>query len=191
MLLYPAFFPAHKDSSQRRKSSSAIHHFDVMSEVEDILNNLPRDEQSRRRVWEWIQSQNDDKSEEQESERPHAGRKSKDPPDPDRSGEEESQSLAHGASDEQGSVSNGEEVPARAESPRLANPGDSPLPPGSTAAPGGPPRRGRSVSEGSSAALGRPTHKGKSPMGKPRHSKGGLCSLASTMILINVDLMTT
>ena len=105
----------------RSKSSSSICRLDVMSEVED---NLPRDEQSHRRVWEWIQSQNDDKSEEQESE-PHTGRKRKDPPDPNRSGEEESRTLAHGASDERDSDSNGGDLLAWAEP---ANPGDSPLP---------------------------------------------------------------
>ena len=171
-------FSCSQRQQSRNESTSAISRLDVMSEVDEILNNLPRDEQSRRRVWEWIQAQSDDGSE-QESES-QAGRSRKDPPDPEQTGEEESQPPAHGASNGQDSGSKGGNLPTRVESPTTANFGDSPLPLGSTAALGGPPRRGRSMSDGSSAALGRSKRKGRSALGKFRHSKGALCSLAST-----------
>ena len=138
-----------------------------MSEVDEILNNLPRDEQSRRRVWEWIQSQVDDWSE-RESES-QTGESRKNPPRPDRTGQDESQSQAHGDSNEQNSGSNGENfLPAQGETPWVDSRSRR------------TPRRGLGVSDGSSAAHGGPKHKGKSPFGKPRHSKGVLCSLATT-----------
>ena len=143
-----------------------------MSEVEEILNNLPRDEQSRRRVWEWMQSQVDDGGE-QESESQAEG-SGKFPPHPDRTNRDESQPQVHGDSNGLNSGSNG------ANWQEQASLHGSPMPSGSTAAHGGPPRRGLRVSDGSSAALGRSNYKGKSPFGKPRHSKGGLCSLATT-----------
>ena len=124
-----------------------------MSEVDEILNNLPRDEQSRRRVREWIQSQIDDGSE-QESES-QAGRNRKDP------SKREKRRASHRALNGQDSGSNGGNIPTRVESPMPANPGDSPLSPGSTAALGKHPRREHSVSDGLSATLGGSKHKGK------------------------------
>ena len=154
--------------------------------VDEILNSLFRDEQSRRRIWEWIQSRSADESEQ----RSHLQQDSRDPPNSTRAGQED-QPPSHRCSEESESrADQGKQSPASTPPYRTcANSGDPLQLSGSTAAPGGPPRAERRVSERSSAALGgpprevlkvserstatlgRPRFKGKWPYGKPRHSK--------------------
>ena len=66
----------------RLESTFTISRLDVMSDIDEILNNLPRDEQPHRGIWEWIQAQADDGSERESD--------MKDPPNPDRAGQEKS-----------------------------------------------------------------------------------------------------
>ena len=59
----------------------AINHLDMMSEVDEILNNITSNKQFQRRIWEWMELQVNDGGE-QESESQMGG-SGKDPPHSD------------------------------------------------------------------------------------------------------------
>ena len=159
-----------------------------MEEIDQILDSLPRDEEARRRVREWIEQTTD-------------------PEQPGSQDDTPSQSEAASSEDEAGDASSNKRAfvirggaetgtPSSSESVRgtrrviaaLGRPhSGNHIPQGSTAALGGPSKLGAlpMVPEGARAALGRPrsresteestAHKGphgKWPLGRPHYAKG-------------------